>query len=119
MPFELGLACAAHLSGREHQVVVMDSVAHRLDRTLSDYKGRDPLIHDNKCDHLVTCLLDLFVAPSEPEPSALRSATRLLRKSAREITTRYKTATVFHAAPFRALTAAAAEIAQEQGFITA
>lgn len=119
MPFELGLACAASLSGQAHQVVVMDSVAYRLDKTLSDYKGRDPLIHHNKCDNLVTCLLDLFAVPNEPEPAALRSATRLLRKSARGIATKYRTATVFRAAPFRALTAAAMEIAQEQGFITA
>ena len=97
----------------------MDSIPYRLDKTLSDYKGRDPLIHHNRCDTLVTCLLDLFVVPDEPEPAALRSATKLLRKSAREIAHGYHTDTVFRAAPFRALIAAATEIAQERGFIAA
>lgn len=117
MPFELGLACAAHLSARSHQVVVLDSVPYRLDKILSDYKGRDPLVHRNSCDQLVTCLLDLFQVPKEPSPAALRAAARVLRKSAREIADRYQTESVFRPAPFRALIAAATKVAQNRGFI--
>lgn len=117
MPFELGLACAQNLSGASHEIVVLDSVPYRLDKVLSDYKGRDPLIHNNSSDRLVTCLLDLFEVPNEPSPDGLRSAARLLRKTAREVTHRYRTDTVFRPAPFRALVAAATQLAEDRGYI--
>lgn len=117
MPFELGLACSLKLSAGSHEVVVFDSVDYRLDRTLSDYKGRDPGIHHNRSDELVTCLLDVFEVPNAPAPSSLRSAAKLLRQSAQQISRQYHRPTIFHAAPFRALVAAATDLAQERGFI--
>jgi hypothetical protein len=46
MPFELGLACALKLlHPLEYELFVLDAKAYRLDETLSDYKGRDPMIH--------------------------------------------------------------------------
>src|SRR5215213_6502999 len=43
MPFELGLACALKLEHPSiYDVFVLDAVEYRLDKTLSDYKGRDP-----------------------------------------------------------------------------
>jgi len=117
MPFELGLACSLKLSGTSHEIVVLDSVDYRLDRTLSDYKGRDPWIHYNRCDDLVTCLLDVFEVANPPAPSALRSAARFLRRSTHQITKQYRTPTIFRAAPFRALVSAATDLAQGRGFI--
>lgn len=79
MPFELGLACGIAISDPEHQVVVLDAKPYRLDKLLSDYKGRDPLVHHNRCDELVTCLLDLFVSDTTgallPSASDLRKYT--------------------------------------------
>lgn len=45
MPFELGLACARYLADQDHNVVVLDAIPHRLDKTLTNYMSRDPLIH--------------------------------------------------------------------------
>jgi hypothetical protein len=117
MPFELGLACSLKLSGVSHEIVVLDSIDYQLDKTLSDYKGRDPWIHHNRCDELVTCLLDVFEVANPPEPSSLRSASRFLRQSARQIVKQYRTPTIFRAAPFRALVSAATQLAQEREFI--
>lgn len=117
MPFELGMACSLAMSGEAHDVVVLDSEEHRLDTVLSDYKGRQPLIHHGRCDQLVACLLDLFEVPEEPAPAELRSATRVLRSTARRIVESYRTPTIFRPAPFRALIAAATELAAERGFI--
>src|SRR4030095_11040632 len=89
MPFELGLAWSLVLSGIQHEVIVLDSTSYRLDKHLSDYKGRDQLIHHNRCDDLVNCILDLITVPHQPAPSALRSASRFLRSSAREIIREY------------------------------
>ena len=61
MPFELGLACAIqHGNPSTYDVFVMDAKPYRIDRTLSDYKGRDPLLHSGTCDGMQTCLLDVF-----------------------------------------------------------
>ncbi|MGH8606621.1 MAG: hypothetical protein ACREX9_04115 [Gammaproteobacteria bacterium] len=108
---------AWNLSGASHEIVVLDSVPYRLDKVLSDYKGRDPLIHNNTSDRRVTCLLDLYEVPNEPSPDGLRTAARLLRKTAREVAHRYRTDTVFRPASFRALVAAATQFAEDRGHI--
>ena len=62
MPFELGLACALKIADpKAYEILVLESEPYRIDRTLSDYKGRDPLIHHGTCDGMLACLLDAFV----------------------------------------------------------
>lgn len=117
MPFELGLACGLSLSGAQHEIVVLEAKPFRLDKTLSDYKGRDPLIHHRRCDDLVSCILDLYEVPDEPSPEALRTAAALIRRSAREIRKEYRQP-IHRAAAFRALVAAATEHATKSGYIT-
>ena len=119
MPFELGLACAFALAGARHDVVVLDAVPRRLAKILSDYNGRDPLIHNNRCDDLVSCVLDLYEVANQPDPDDLRKAARLLRREAPQIAERYRRPTVFFASPFRALVAAATEHAVAEGYIPA
>src|SRR5262245_33758227 len=118
MPFELGLAYSLVLSGMDHDVVVLESKKYRLDKSLSDFKGRDPLIHYNRCDDLVSCLLDLIDVPEKPLPSELRSAARLLRTRAREIKQEYRADTIFRAATYQALIEAATLHAVDRGFIS-
>lgn len=118
MPFELGLAYSLVLSGKDHDVVVLESKKYRLDKSLSDYKGRDPLIHWNKSDELISCLLDLINVPEKPPPSELRSAARLLRSRAQEIKREYRADTIFRAATYQALVEAATLHAVDRGFIS-
>lgn len=117
MPFELGLACSLGIESSEHEVVVMEARPYRLDKHLSDYKGRDPLIHNNRCDDLLACLLDLFSVPGEPKPSELRRSAKLIRRSAREIAKEYQRDTIFYAAPFKTLVASASQHAAQHGYI--
>ena len=117
MPFELGLACAINISSGTHDVIVMDAKPYRLDKTLSDYKGRDPLIHNNKCDDLVAAVLDVFVAKSLPPVRELRQAARTLRRASRELKREFKSKDVFRAAIFRSIVAAATDIAVAREFI--
>lgn len=117
MPFELGLACSLALSGVSHEVVVLDAAPYRLDRALSNYKGRDPLIHYNRCDALVSCILDQFQENDEPSPGVLRQEARYFRRLARSITTLYGVPQIFRAAPFRTLVGAVTEHAIYQRYI--
>jgi hypothetical protein len=116
MPFELGLACSIALAGEAHEVVVLDSVPYRLDRTLSDYKGRDPLIYHDRLDGIVECISDLFQVAHEPTPGVLKAEARILRRSAREIAKQYG-GTLFRPSAFRALVAASTDRAKSQGLI--
>lgn len=117
MPFEMGLACSLALAGGPHDVVVLDTVPYRLDRTLSDYKGRDPLIYHHRVDNLIDCMADVFQVAQEPTPNILKAEARILRKSAREIARQYG-GTIFRPVAFRALVAAAIARAKSQGLIT-
>jgi hypothetical protein len=117
MPFELGLACAINLTSGNHDVFVLDSQPFRMDRSLSDYKGRDPLIHHDRCDDLVGVVLDVFDAPSRAAVADLRKATRTLRQVARELKHEFRSPTVFRPAVFRSLVSAATKIAAARGFI--
>lgn len=118
MPFELGLACSLKVTDPgAYEVFVLDSRAYRIDRTLSDYKGRDPLIHGGTCDGMVACLLDAFIAGVPNAAAEFRSATRVLRKSAQLLKRQMKTPSLFRPALFRLIVAAATDIAITRGFI--
>src|SRR5881275_2574053 len=84
MPYELGLASAVKISSRyQYEIFVLEAKDFRLDLTLSDYKGRDPLIHHGTCDGMIACLLDTFATDIDDAPQKFRSAARLLRRSAK------------------------------------
>ncbi len=118
MPFELGLACAIHLATPDrHDVIVLDSEPYRLDRTMSDYKGRDLLIHHNQCDALVAAVLDVVEDKSLPSIADLRNTARTFRKISRDLKHEFRSPTIFRPAIFRSLVAVATEIAVARGFI--
>jgi hypothetical protein len=118
MPFELGLACSLKLTQPElYEVFVMDATAFRTDLTLSDYKGRDPLIHNGTCEGVISALIDTF--QTEIDAAAISGAARLLRKSARLMKANQKVSSAFRPSVFRGVVAAATRIAVERGFIVA
>lgn len=118
MPFELGLACALKLEHPSaYDVFVLEAVDYRLDKTLSDYKGRDPLIHHRTPDGMVACLLDTFQTDIANAPEEFRRAVRLLQRTANVIKADLKTRSLFRPSLFRRLVAAATEIATDRGFL--
>ncbi|MBM4255702.1 MAG: hypothetical protein FJ147_07375 [Deltaproteobacteria bacterium] len=119
MPFELGLACSiARLNGH-HEVIVLERHQYRLDKTLSDYKGRDPQVHYGRCDALVGCILDTLVTGREtPDPETIRTIAKDLRKTAPAIKKKHGRDLIFHRGPFQALVGAALQLAREKELIT-
>jgi hypothetical protein len=119
MPFELGLACSLKVANPSaYEVFVLDSRPYRIDKTLSDYKGRDPLVYGGTCDGMVACLLDTFVADVPDAAALFRSAARDLRKSAQLLKHQMKAASMFRPALFRLVVAAATDIAIARGLIS-
>lgn len=118
MPFELGLACALKLtSPTDYDIFVLDKQAFRADRTLSDYKGRDPLIHSGTSDGMLACLLDIFTPVAGHSVASMRDAVKELRSSVKNMKSDLNTASLFRPAAFRMLINIATEIAIRRGFI--
>jgi len=119
MPFELGLACSLKVTNPDaYEVFVLESRPYRIDKTLSDYKGRDPLIHGGTCDGMVACLLDTFVVDVPNAATEFRRAARELRKSAQLLKQQMKANSLFRPALFRLVVAAATDIAIARRFIS-
>jgi hypothetical protein len=117
MPFELGLACALNLANpRLHDVLVFDAKPYRMDRTLSDYKGRDAFIHRGTCEGMIGALLDAFES-SHVGASALRRATRELRDLAALLKRDHRAKTIFHPHLFDRLIGGAGDIARKHGLL--
>lgn len=117
MPFELGLACALKLLyPAEYEIFVLDAKAYRLDKTLSDYKGRDPLIHHGTSDGLLACLLDAFDS-SGASAHEIRKGLGVLRGAAERLKRDIRSDSLFRASLFRSLVAAAYDIAIDFDFI--
>ena len=118
MPFELGLACALKLMNpADYEVFVLDGRPFRIDRTLSDYKGRDPLIHNGTADGMLGCLLDIFTPVTGPSVGDLRDAVKELRRSVEAMKRDLHSESVFRPALYRKLALAAREIGSRRGFI--
>ena len=118
MPFELGLACNLKRYLPRHEVVVFERVPYRIDRTVSDYKGSDPYIHNGRVRQFVGCILDAFITEhSNPPPFIVRRVTRLLRAAAREIQREYGKTNIFHRSTYLALVSASIQIAAQEGLI--
>ena len=118
MPFELGLACALKLQHpTDYEVFVLDAIPYRIDRTLSDYKGRDPLMHGGTCNGMLTGLLDTFQTDIHDAAREFRRAALVLRKSAALMKHQVKSTSMFRPLLFRLLVAAATRIAIERSFI--
>jgi hypothetical protein len=122
MPFELGLAFALrtyHPSGRKHSFVLLERTPHRLDRTLSDIRGRDVYIHEGKPRGVISAVLDsLGPGPNHPSPGDVYVLWRRLMKDSRVLKKEHSSKTLFGGTLFKGLVAAAGLRAVDQGLIS-
>ena len=117
MPFELGLACSLKLEHpQQYEVLVFDSKPYRMDRRLSDYKGRDLYIHYGTRQGMIAALLNAFQAPPI-DRSAFRRAFRELYDSAEKLKREAHAATVFQPYLFSALVTNAVRIRADVGLL--
>jgi len=83
MPFELGLAVAvARLQRNDstHAFALLEARTFRLQRSLSDMNGFDPIIHNGTRAGAVRSMFEIFAVTA---PANLRSAVRMARSLAR------------------------------------
>lgn len=111
MPFELGLAVAVARLDRDrsaHTCALLEARPYRLQRSLSDMNGFDPIIHNGTRAGAVRSMFEIFAVTS---PADLRSALRLaarLARAANRLKRDHGTRSVFTRVVFNELYTAAA-----------
>lgn len=68
MPFEAGLAYAAHTSGtrsRPHHLLLLDSAPYRYQASLSDAAGLDPKIHHGRAAEAIDAVRNFLSTKSQ------------------------------------------------------
>jgi hypothetical protein len=116
MPFELGLAVAAHKRA-EHgkpQWFVCETMVFRLAKSLSDLNGTDPYIHDGKIVGVFRELCNIFSRPhNQPTVQQMRDIYRELRRNLPVILRRAGSDSLYNTRVFGEL-AVAAKICAER-----
>ncbi len=119
MPFELGLAYAirSRRKGRQH-ILILERVPFRLQRTLSDWSGRDPVIHGGKPWGVIVAVLDALGTPTRnPDPTMVYGQWRELWRGAMRLRDDRKQRTIFQRSTYLRLVAAALEIARRDRLV--
>ena len=118
MPFELGLACALAEYRKPHSYFIMENEHYRLDRTLSDLKGQDPLIHHNNPKRIVSGVISALRSKSQnPNPKEVYNNFKTLLSVAEKLKRDYGESTIFSRAIFIDLVEAGARLAMASGHI--
>lgn len=111
MPFELGIACALAEYRKLHSYFVMEKVPYRLDRTLSDLKGRDPIVHYNNPKRIIAGVLGMLRSKSQnPAPQEVYGNYKKLLTIAEKLKRDYGERTIFNRAIFIDLVNAGTEL---------
>jgi len=118
MPFELGIACILARLRKNHDFIILEKKRYRLDITLSDMKGRDPLIHEGSPRTIVSCIIDALGSPSgDPQLSQVYRTSSTLWRVAKELKKRANRSTIFARSLFHQIAEAAVELSIEQGLL--
>lgn len=98
MPFELGLcvADANRRAGQTQNWFVLEAVANRLNKSLSDLGGTDPRIHGDTMRGVMSSLANLFKRPGrQPTVPQMRQIYRALRRDQASILKKAGSKTLF------------------------
>ena len=117
MPFELGLAAALGMTG-PHRWFILEARAHRLQKSMSDVNGIDPLIHEGSARGVLRELTNAFGrANAQPPTAQLEAVHRGLERAAASLKRQYRSRTIFTPAIFRRLVLAAEALTKEFGIL--
>lgn len=117
MPFELGLAAALRLTG-SHRWFVFEAQAHRIQKSISDINGIDPLIHGGSARGVLREITNAFDrAHLQPTPEQLEAVYGDLRRAAADLKAQYRSASLFTPTLFRRLVIAAQALTKSLGLL--
>ena len=110
MPFELGLAVAVALSAnRRHRWFLLDKVAYRAAKSLSDIGGTNVQIHDGRAPSVLKAVSNALARHSHrPTLQQLSAIYSDVAAAAQRLTSQEGWSSIFLAAPFKDLRIVAA-----------
>ena len=113
MAFELGLAVAiAERARKQHRWFLFESIAHRLNKSLSDLDGTDPYIHANKPEGVLRALMNALVQVRDsPTLAELEESYHQVHNAASKLKRELRGAPLFEAHAFKTLVILATDIA--------
>jgi hypothetical protein len=119
MPFELGLACSAAHNGGKHAYVLLEREPYRLDKTLSDIKGRDPYVYGRSPRRLIGCVLDALRREDNrsPDPRAVQAVANELTVECRRIKRKFYSSHPFTGSIFKELVLTSTVFATDIGLL--
>jgi hypothetical protein len=118
MPFELGLAVALRRYWGRHDWFVLEATPYRVQRTLSDLKLTEELIHRNGPRIALSCVLDALSSDRRnPDPKSVDRLRRKMAAVARKVKRSYGRRDIFYRAAYRRFLSASLELARRDGFI--
>jgi hypothetical protein len=119
MPFELGLTVAlARHARRRHKYFLFDREPYRLDRVLSDMKGRDPMIHGGSAFRTIVAVCSVLRKPGgRTDPRDVMSLYRQLEPVSRELKHKHHEPSIYTAAIFEELVIACSKLAESRKLI--
>ena len=104
MAFELGLAIGiaeSSQAGQPHDVIIFEKSEHRLLKTLSDIRERDPGVHHGTAEGVVMAVLDRVQrTPLQTNPKLARRVLEELRLEYRRTRRQYGSGAIFKSAGF-------------------
>lgn len=112
MPFELGLAVAIAGGPRRlrHGFVVLEERRYRLQRTLSDMNGYDPIIHGGSQAGAIRSMFQVFASTGHGSVGAARRLARNLATLAKELKKEHGSRLLFKRLVIHDMVEAATEI---------
>src|SRR5262245_41353517 len=119
MSFELGIAVALSELEGQHKYVLLERIQHRLDRTLSDLRGRDPYVHRGGIRSTIVAVLDVFQSDRDDvAPETVFAVYRNLWLTTNVLKRRYGANTIFSRSLFVRTVAAAGALAADAGLLS-
>ncbi len=117
MPFEAGLAIAFHKIDDKHKFYLLETRAHRLQKSLSDLNGYDPQIHNGTVVGMMRVLTNIFNRKGiQPTPVNLKGIYSDIKKFSDNLKVRDGMTDIYTKRPFSDLVVAARESAEVRGF---
>lgn len=118
MPFELGLACSLAMRDKRYSFILLEAKPYRSDKTLSDLKGRDPLIHGGNVRGTIACVCDALPTRNGPRPDDVYKIYRELRIVAETQKKIHSQGSIYGRSIFLELVAAAVNLCVRHGIIS-
>jgi len=118
MPFELGIAFALSRLQARHKFIMLEAKRHRLQRTLSDMNGIDPLIHSGKAGHTISCVLShLGKTRGNPPVQQVQRLYQVLWKVVPSFKSTHARTNIYSRGIFGELVDGATRLAEKDGLI--